>query len=74
MQNKAVKENHKLDKMDQNSAVWQKLTKYLAARLGTLNKENAKDLDPYRTAKVRGRLKEIDLLLGLAKQDHIIKP
>ena len=50
---------------DRQSAVWQKLKKYLDAQLEVLRKRNDADFDERKTAKLRGRIEAVKAMLSL---------
>ena len=53
---------------DKHSAAWKRLREHYEARLAKLRIDNDGDLDPTQTAKLRGKIAEIKLLLGLDKE------
>lgn len=50
---------------DRQSAVWQKLKKYLDAQLDILRRRNDADADERKTAKLRGKIEAVKALLSL---------
>ena len=53
-----------LDAVDRQKAVWLKLRAHLVDRLTTLRASNDGDKSPIETAKLRGRIAELKLLLS----------
>lgn len=49
------------------SSTWIRVEAYVAHRIEVLQKANERDLDERETAKNRGRIQELRVLLGLAK-------
>lgn len=56
-----------LTEQERGSALWTKIKKHYETRLQTLRTENDANLDDIKTAKQRGRIDEVKLLLGLEK-------
>jgi len=50
------------------SDTWMAVTKYCEARLEELRRDNDKDHDPTRTAKIRGRIAEIQKFLRAGEE------
>jgi ribosomal protein L30/L7E len=50
---------------DRQTAVWQKISKYLEAELDRLRKQNDKPALPEDTARLRGRIAAVKDLLAL---------
>ena len=61
-----------LDKEELLSSTWLKLEKYIDGRIETLRQMNDSDLDPTSTTLVRGRIRELKVLLDLSKGDQAI--
>lgn len=61
-----------LDKEELLSSTWMKLEKYIDGRIETLRQMNDSDLDPTSTTLVRGRIRELKVLLDLSKGDQAI--
>lgn len=61
-----------LDKEELLSSTWLKLEKYIDGRIETLRQLNDSDLDPTSTTLVRGRIRELKVLLDLSKGDQAI--
>lgn len=57
----------KLEKHETQSPLWMKIEEHLKVRIETLRKMNDADLDPAKTARIRGRIAEARRLLGLAE-------
>jgi hypothetical protein len=56
-----------LNAADLQSAAWAKLRKYIDARIASLRAKNDGDLDPFKTARLRGELVALKNLLTLAQ-------
>ncbi len=56
-----------LTEQERGSALWAKIKKHYEARLQELREENDSDKDDIKTAKQRGRIAEVKLVLGLDK-------
>lgn len=55
------------------SPAWQKLRRYMEDELATLRIANdASDLDPISTARLRGRIAELKTLLALGKPAPVL--
>lgn len=61
-----------LDKEELLSSTWLKLEKYIDGRIEVLRQMNDSDLDPTSTTLVRGRIRELKVLLDLSKGDQAI--
>ena len=61
-----------LDKEELLSSTWLKLERYIDGRIETLRQMNDGDLDPTSTTLVRGRIRELKVLLDLSKGDQAI--
>ncbi len=61
----------KLTEADKLSALWQKLEPYLEERISTLRAQNDGELDQLATARLRGRLAELKLILSLRNADSV---
>lgn len=59
----------KLTDADRHSATWKRLSEHLVARLASHRAKNDGDLTELNTAKLRGRIKEVQYLLGLDKTE-----
>lgn len=53
--------------IDTNSDTWRAIRLHVDARLARLRQQNEGDLDPEKTAKLRGRIAELKELLTLAQ-------
>lgn len=62
-----------LNQTERDSALWKKLQAHFEARLATLRARNDAELDPVKTARLRGRIAELKTTLLLA-QDGPTKP
>ena len=62
-----------LTKPDRDSAAWLKVMKYLEGRLATLRSENDADLTPEKTAKLRGKIAEVKLLMKMNADVPVIE-
>lgn len=56
----------KLTESEIHTSVWKKVSEHFELRLDSLRDDNDCDLDQIKTANLRGRLKEIKYLLGIA--------
>lgn len=56
-----------LTSSDRDSPTWTRLKKHLQARLEVLHREIAQDLSETQTAKLRGRIAQINEMLSLDK-------
>jgi len=61
----------KLTEGEKLSAVWQKLEPHLKERLTTLRAQNDGELDELSTARLRGRIAELKLILSLQNADSV---
>lgn len=59
-------ERLKLMEIELQSSLWGRLEEHLNTRLATLRKKNDADLDEKRTARLRGRIQEVNAMLALA--------
>lgn len=68
---KAIKQppEFRLDLNDRNSPTWAKLKRHLEAQIEKLRAQNDNDLDPVKTAKLRGRIAGLKNLLALGSPD-----
>lgn len=57
----------KLEKHETQTPLWMKIEEHLKARIETLRRMNDADLDPAKTARIRGRIAEARRLLSLAE-------
>lgn len=57
-----------LDEHELKSAVWQKLQAQMEGRITVLQRELEGDLDPTKTAKVRGRIAELRKRLAIGAE------
>jgi hypothetical protein len=55
-----------LSKAERESPLWQKLERYVLARIEMARRMNDADLNEIETAKLRGRLSELKVLLAHA--------
>ena len=55
-----------LTPIEQQSAVWKKLSSHMAARLDELRRKNDGDASEVETARTRGRIAQLKELLALA--------
>ena len=53
---------------EKQGAVWMKLSAHLNARLALLRRQNDDDKDEIKTARLRGRIAEVQMILGLANK------
>ena len=63
-------EEMRLSSHDRQSAVWVKLRKHMEAKLQALRIKNDLDLDQVATAKVRGQIQALKMLLNLEAQQN----
>ena len=56
-----------LDSGDTNSSTWKKIKTHLEGRLMKKMRQNNKNLDPTKTANLRGAIGEIESLMNLDK-------
>ena len=56
-----------LTQADRISPIWANLSRQYKARLEELRIQNDSDLDPVKTARLRGQIKEILILLSLGE-------
>ena len=62
---------------DFKTPTWQRINTLLNGRIDELRRQNDADLDEQQTAAVRGGIKELKRLLGLAEQrpgSHTARP
>ena len=57
-----------LNTVQRSSDVWLLVTKYCEERMAQLRRENDGDLDERRTAKIRGRIAEIQKFLRAGEE------
>ncbi len=57
-----------LNQRQRSSDVWLLVTKYCEARLEQLRRENDGDLDERRTAKLRGRIAEVQKFMRAGEE------
>lgn len=55
----------RLDRLDLDSRTWKRLRAHLEGQLHKARRQNDNDIDPIRTAKLRGRILVIKDLLAL---------
>jgi len=55
----------KLTETEVHSALWTKLKEHMESRLAEHRRKNDGDLDPTKTARMRGRIDELKVLLAL---------
>lgn len=60
----------KLSESEKVSACWVKLEKHIKTQIEILRQRNDKDIDAIATAKLRGRILELNNLLSLATSDE----
>jgi hypothetical protein len=60
----------KLSESEKVSACWVKLEKHIKEQIEILRLRNDKDIDPIATAKLRGRIFELNNILNLATSDE----
>lgn len=58
----------KLTSADLVSPTWQKLKKHMDARLQSLRAKNDNNMDPIKTATVRGEIRSLKNLLALSEK------
>lgn len=64
-----------LDKPEIQSAAWQKVEAYLKAQLAELREANDQNLDVEKTAKLRGRISQVnDMLNQVNREQPEFKP
>lgn len=56
-----------LDEEHRRGATWAVLKKYLNERIDALRRENDGELDPVKTARLRGRIAEAKAILALGE-------
>lgn len=59
----------KLNEIERQSAIWLKISGYLKDRLDTLRVQNDGDRDISETARIRGQIKEIKIMLDIGIPD-----
>jgi hypothetical protein len=60
----------RLDLNDRHSPTWAKLRRHLEARITEkLRRQNDNDMDPMKTAKLRGQIRSLKNLLALGSPD-----
>lgn len=57
----------KLEDHEREHPLWKKLEAHMEKRLASMRRQNDKDMDHDATVKLRGRIKECNYLLGLAR-------
>ena len=63
-----------LSLVERDSPLWRRLMGYYEARLKRLRIENDADKTPEATAKQRGRIEEVKLMMALNNDQPIIDP
>lgn len=63
-----------LTHVEKDSPLWNRLMGYLDARLKRLRIENDADRTPEQTARLRGRIDEVKLMMGLNNDQPIVEP
>jgi hypothetical protein len=58
---------------DRHNATWLRLEKHLKERLENLRAHNDADLSEARTARLRGRIKEVQYLLSLGTDKPVMQ-
>lgn len=61
-----------LDATELQSSTWLKVEQYLSDRIDSLRLSLESDLDPVATTLVRGRIRELKVLLDRSKGDQAI--
>ena len=56
-----------LNRLERDSAVWQKIEVYLTARLEAMREFNDQSLTGLETAKIRGKIETVKEILGLGQ-------
>lgn len=59
----------KLTESEIHSATWKRISEHFQARLDAHRKDNDGNLTHEQTTKLRGRIAEIKVLLGIAERD-----
>jgi hypothetical protein len=67
---KNAPEKFRLGADDLESPTWHRLSEYLEKRLARLREQNDGDQSEADTAKLRGRIAELKLILSLSKTDR----
>lgn len=62
-----------LDESDRQSPTWKKIMAYYEARATKLRRDNDKNLDEVRTARLRGRIEETKHVLALDKPAPVLE-
>lgn len=60
----------KLTESEKTSACWVRLEKHIKEQIDILRLRNDKDMDAVATAKLRGRIFELNNILNLAASDE----
>ena len=60
--------------VERDSPLWRRLMGYHEARLKRLRIENDADKTPEATARIRGQIAEVKLMMGLNNDQPIIEP
>jgi len=63
-----------LTHVEKDSPLWRRLMGYLDTRLKRLRIENDAEKTPEQTAKIRGQIAEVKLMMGLNNDQPIIEP
>lgn len=61
-----VEPQFRLSEQEIHSPLWMRLTEHYSKRLASLRARNDNDLTEADTAKLRGRIREVQVLLALA--------
>ena len=62
-----------LGQADRQSAAWAKLKAHMEARLAMLRRRNDSDQTEYKTAKLRGRIAEVEAMLSLGSDQPTVE-
>ncbi len=65
---RTVNDTARLTAAETNSPLWSELSQFLAKRLSVLRAENDNDIDPIKTARLRGKIAFAKELLALASE------
>lgn len=63
-----------LNKLEKDSALWQKLEAHLKETLESLRSQNDADLSAEATAKLRGRIATVKTMLALGESQELVQP
>jgi len=63
-----------LSHVERDSPLWHRLMGYLDTRLKRLRIENDADKSPEATARIRGQIAEVKLMMGLNNDQPVVEP